>query len=52
MDKLRVGWGIRAKRYEEKIKKGVNVGGIANYVGRRKKNMEGNEKTTIGMDGE
>jgi len=44
MDKLRVGWKIRARRYEEKVKKG-GAGEIANYVGRRKKNMEGNEKS-------
>jgi len=36
MDKLRVGWGIRARRYEEKVKKG-GAGELAKFCWKEKK---------------
>jgi len=35
MDKLRVGWGIRTRRYKEKVKKG-GAGGIAKLCWKEK----------------
>jgi len=59
MDKLRVDWGTRVRRYEEKVKK-EDVRGIAKLWGKEKeeyrwKDGYGKEwmgNITIGMDGE
>jgi len=55
MDKLRVGWGIRARRYEEKVKKGGEGGEGIMLERERRIWVDGwiwKETRKIGIDGE